>query len=67
MKYKKTKNKIPKVKGVSTKGLTQMQAAKLQQHANHHTPQHIKKMIEQMKKGKSFEISHNLIMKNLLK
>ena len=60
--YKKSKSKIQKVKGISTKGLTQAQASKLNQHAIHHTPQHIRKMIEEMKKGKTFNASHSLAM-----
>lgn len=38
-------------------------AGKLKEHAKHHTPQHIQMMIDLMKKGMSFEESHEKAMK----
>lgn len=36
---------------------------KLKEHAKHHTPQHMKMMMELMRKGKSFEESHEMALK----
>lgn len=45
------------------KGMTQNQRDKLQEHAKHHTSQHMAIMIKEMKAGASFTKSHKKALK----
>tara|TARA_R100001440_G_scaffold1351_2_gene4532 strand:- start:23441 stop:23695 length:255 start_codon:yes stop_codon:yes gene_type:complete len=57
--------KNPKVKGVSTEGLTKRQADTLKRHSKHHTSKHIKAMVNAMLKGSTFSQSHKKAQKSV--
>ncbi len=57
--------KNPKVKGVSTDGLTTRQADTLKKHSVHHTSNHIRAMVKAMKKGSTFSQSHKMAQKSV--
>ena len=61
----KTPKKIQSVKGVSTRGLTARQSIQLKEHSVHHTKKHIVEMVKEMRKGKSFSMSHNTAMRKI--
>ena len=54
-----------KVKGVSLSGLTPRQATAMKTHSQHHTAKHLKQMVKDMKKGKTFSASHKLAIKKV--
>jgi len=60
----KTK-KSPNLKGVSVSGLTTRQTNAMKKHSQHHTVKHLKQMVKEMKKGKTFSASHKLAMKKV--
>ena len=61
----KTPKKISSVKGVSTRGLTSRQATMLNSHADHHTVAHLEEMVKEMRRGKTFNSSHNIAMNKI--
>ncbi len=63
---KKTVSKAPKsVKGVSMNGLNARQANAMKNHSKHHTSKHLKMMVSEMKKGKTFSESHKMAQKKV--
>ena len=49
-----------KVKGVSLSGLTTRQANAMMEHGKHHKTNHLKVMVQSMKKGRTFTQSHKI-------
>ena len=54
-----------KIKGVSTKGLTDRQIETLKKHSKHHTAKHMKAMIDDMLNGATFSQSHKKAQKKV--
>ena len=46
--------------GINLKGLTTTQKRQMSQHKTHHTKAHLRKMANEMRKGKSFTQSHRI-------
>jgi len=58
-------SKKSSLRGVSLKGLTTRQTTAMKNHSKHHTVKHLKQMVKEMKKGKTFSASHKLAMKKV--
>jgi len=54
-----------KIKGINVDSLTKRQQNAMKRHSVHHTGNHIKAMVDAMKKGKSFGQSHKAAMKKI--
>ena len=54
-----------KVKGVSLSGLTTKQSNAMVKHSEHHTTNHLKVMVQSMKKGRTFTQSHKIAAKKV--
>ena len=54
-----------KVKGVSLSGLSTRQTNAMVEHSKHHTSNHLKVMVQSMKKGRTFTQSHKIAAKKV--
>tara|TARA_R100000655_G_scaffold76003_1_gene114963 strand:+ start:753 stop:926 length:174 start_codon:yes stop_codon:yes gene_type:complete len=54
-----------KIKGINLDDLTKKQQNAMKRHSVHHTGNHIKAMVDAIKKGKSFTQSHKDAMKKV--
>ena len=54
-----------KVKGINLSDLTKRQQNAMKRHSVHHTGNHIKAMVNAIKKGKTFTESHKIAMKKI--
>ena len=57
--------KGPKCKFIDSTTLSKAKKDKLMKHSHHHSMKHIKEMVKDMKKGKTFSQSHKNAMKNV--
>jgi len=64
--YSGGKKKLgPKCKYIDGTTLSKAQKTKLMKHSDHHTLKHVKSMVSDMKKGKTFSQSHKNAMKKV--
>jgi hypothetical protein len=54
-----------KIKGVDVSGLNLKQKNAMERHSVHHTGNHLKSMVNAMKKGATFSQSHKMAMKKV--
>jgi|TARA_R100001443_G_C3355836_1_gene177911 hypothetical protein len=54
-----------KAKGIDLSGLTKNQKNAMKRHSVHHTGNHLKAMVNAMKKGATFKQSHKKAMKDV--
>tara|TARA_R100000315_G_C5220738_1_gene132636 strand:+ start:325 stop:498 length:174 start_codon:yes stop_codon:yes gene_type:complete len=54
-----------KIKGVDISELTKQQKNAMKRHSVHHTGNHLKSMVNAMKKGATFKQSHKKAMKDV--
>jgi|TARA_R100001443_G_scaffold1074_2_gene4205 hypothetical protein len=54
-----------KIKGVDVSGLNLKQKNAMERHSVHHTGNHLKSMVDAMKKGATFSQSHKMAMKKV--
>lgn len=61
----KKKKMGPKCKFIDGTKLSKAKKDKLMKHSDHHTMKHMKAMIKDMEKGKTFSQAHKSAMKNV--